>query len=60
MTETLERVKIRKSAEKVNPQDFRDDTLKKELENANKQIISYKKDIEKLKFRLQATHTEQK
>ena len=60
MTEILQKVKIRKSTEKTHPQDFRDDTLKKELDNANKQIVGYKKEIEKLKYRLQATHTEQK
>ncbi len=60
LTETLDKVKLKKAPEKTNPQDFRDDTLRKELENANKQMVGYQKEIEKLKYRIQATHTEQK
>lgn len=31
--------------------------MRKELDNAQKQIVSYQKEIEKLKYRLQTTHT---
>lgn len=37
--------------------EFRDDTLRKELENANKQITFYQKEIEKLKYKIDSTHT---
>lgn len=56
LTETLERVKNKKVPEK-NTIEFREDTLRKELENATKQLQIYQKENEKLKYKIETTHT---
>ena len=56
LTDTLEKLKLKKEQE-YHVQDFRDEIVRKELENANKQIVQYQKDIMKLKARIQVTHT---
>ena len=48
LTETLEKVKNKKNPDR-GATEFRDDTLRKELDNANKQLQYYQKEIEKFK-----------
>lgn len=57
LTETLEKVKNKKSPEKTATE-LREETLRKELENAARQNVAYQKEIERLKYKIETTHTE--
>lgn len=59
LTETLEKVKNKKNPDK-SATEFRDETVRKELDNANKQLQFYQKEIEKLKYKLDTTHTHER
>ena len=53
LTETLDKYKAKKAP--LGPKtEFRDETVKKELENSNKQVVMYQKEINVLKGRLES------
>jgi hypothetical protein len=62
LTDALERVKPRnpKPLDNYNPHEFKEETLAKELENSNKQIAMYKKEINALRNRVDADQAEYK
>ena len=57
LTETLDKFKQKKNPPQQKVPEFRDEVLKKELENSHSQIEQYKKEISALKARLESFHT---
>ena len=54
LTDTLDKYKAKKAPQPIAKTEFRDETIRKELDNSSKQITSYQKEITALKSRLES------
>ena len=52
MSEVIDKSKIKTKEEK--PQEFKEETLAREIDNSKQQMVIYKKEMEQLKNRLDA------
>lgn len=57
LTEVLEK-KTKQRVKEEKPQEFREDTLAKELENAKQSLVQYKKELQLLKTREEMASSE--